>query len=148
MSCTDLFAEILYEEGGASEVVHGNREVSLDLSVPQVGGDEVSQSGLAHHASHQLSRDGAALPHLRLQRVVQTGNHAYDAPSPRRLRGVAQHQQLHQGIVDVAARCLQHEHVLAVEGMGDVVNQGLPRVPHRRVHERDGMSDTLGDTLS
>ena len=71
-----MLLDILYEEGGAPQVVHREVKEALELLHVEVVGDDVGHASLAEHGGQQLGRDAASLAHLALLGVGEEGDHA------------------------------------------------------------------------
>ena len=117
-SFAELLGVVVYEDGVAQEVIHGDVKETLNLGGMEIHGQHPVGAGSGEHISHQLGRDGVtALGLAVLARVAEIGDHGGDAACGGALAGIDHDQQLHETVVHGLAGGVDEEHIAAAHGL-------------------------------
>ncbi len=126
-----FLAEVVDDDRGGEQVIHGDVEESLDLSGVQIEGQEALHSCRFHEIRHELGRDGHSGLNLPvLPGVAIVGQDGSDAARRRTLERIRHDEQLHQRIVDGRAGGLNDEHVRPPHVLRDMHEDLAVREPH------------------
>src|SRR6185436_14440422 len=139
--------DVVVDDRGGLEVVHGDVEEALDLGGVQVQGDDAVGAGAGDEVGDELGGDGHAADVLAvLAGVAVVGQHGRDAGGAGALEAVDHDQQLHEVLVDRRGGRLDEKDVAAAHVLVDA-DEVLAVGEVLQVDAAEGVAEAVGDAL-
>ena len=113
-----MLADVVEDDRGGVDVVHGDVEEALDLPGMQVHSQHACGAGGGQHVGDELGGDRRAAGALAvLAGIAEVGDDGADLAGGGALGGIDGDQQLHQVVIGRGRGALDDEDVLAADGL-------------------------------